>query len=238
MLKPRFKCHCSSIGAIMTNPQKKSDKISKTAQSVAEDWMNQALYDRKQSFSSKYTEKGNECEEDSIKFASEVYGWGDVSKNTETRQNEWFIGTCDVNRGVIGTDIKNSWSEKTFPLYNTEIPDKNYIWQGHGYGDLYGFEKFEVIYTLMDAPEWLIEQEASKQQRILRLDDLELELYQEVERKMTYSNLPNFLRIKKFDFDISLDMINEARCRVDVINEWIENETDFYELLNRKHGNI
>src|SRR5690606_22006230 len=120
MLKPRFKCHCSAIGNIMTNPQKKSDKISKTAQSVAEDWMNQALYDRKQSFSSKYTEKGNECEDDSIKFASEVYGWGEVSKNTETKQNDWFIGTCDINRGIIGTDIKNSWSEKTFPLYNTE----------------------------------------------------------------------------------------------------------------------
>lgn len=238
MLKPRFKCHCSSIGAIMTNPQKKSDPLSKTALSVVDEWMKISLYDRKQEFSSKYTEKGNECEDDSIKLASEVYGWGSVVKNTETRQNEWFIGTCDINRGVIGTDIKNSWSEKTFPLFETEIPNKDYIWQGVGYNDLYDFELFEVIYTLMDAPEWLIEQEARKQQRILRQDDLELELYEEVARKMTYSNLPNFLRIKKFEFERNEDLINYARCRVEVINNYIENNTDFYELLNRKYGNI
>lgn len=238
MLKPRFICHCSSIGDIMTNPQKKTDKLSKTAISVVETWMNENLYERKHEFSSKYTEKGNECEDDSIAFASKVYGWGEVKKNTETKVNNWFIGTCDVNMGVLGVDIKNSWSEKTFPLYQKEIPNKSYIWQLQGYADLFGFELLELVYTLMDAPEWLIEQEARKQQRILRLDDLELELYQEVKRKMTYSNLPDFLRIKKFDFERDFNMINEARNRVELVNDYIENDTDFFELLNRKYGNI
>ena len=238
MLKPRFKCHASSVGTIMTNPQRKSDTLSKTTISHVEQWMKECLYDRRQQFSNKYTEKGNECEADSIQFASEYYGWGSVSKNEVTKQNDWFIGTCDIDRTVIGGDVKNSWSENTFPLFSTEPPNKDYVWQLQTYADLYGFDKLELIYTLMDAPEWLIEQEARKQQRILRLDDLELELYEEVKRKMTYSDLPNFLRIKKFDFERNLDMINEARCRVNLINEWIEKETDFYTLLNQKYGYI
>lgn len=238
MLKPRFKCHASSIGTIMTNPQKKTDTLSKTTISHVELWMKECLYDRRQEFSNKYTEKGNECEDDSIQFASKVFGWCDVKKNEVKKENEWFIGTCDIDRQKIGGDVKNSWSENTFPLFADEPPNKDYVWQLQGYGDLYGFEKLELIYTLMDAPEWLIEQEARKQQRILKLDDLELELYEEVKRKMTYSDLPDFLRIKKFDFDTSLDMINEARCRVDLINHWIETETNFYELINRKYGNI
>lgn len=238
MLKPKFKCHCSSMGTIMTNPRSKSEKIAQTVKTHVTEWMNQALYDRKQEFSNKYTEKGNECEDDSILFASRVYGWGEVKKNTVKKENEWFIGTCDIDMGKIGVDIKNSWSEKTFPLHIAEIPNKEYIWQLQGYADLYGFESLELVYTLMDAPEWLIEQEARKQQRILRMDDLELELYEEVKRKMTYSNLPDFLRIKRYQFERDLDMINEARCRVEVINDWIENDTDFFELLNRKYGYI
>lgn len=238
MLKPRFKCHASSIGTIMTNPKGKTDKLSKTTIAHVELWMKECLYDRRQKFSNKYTEKGNECEADSIEFASKVYGWGDVKKNEVTKQNEWFIGTCDIDRVKIGSDVKNSWSENTFPLFATEPPNKDYVWQLQGYADLYGFEKLELIYTLMDAPEWLVEQEARKQQRILRLDDLELELYEEVKRKMTYSDLPDFLRIKKFDFKRDNDMINEARCRVDLINKWIEEETDFYTLINHKYGYI
>lgn len=237
MLKPKFKCHCSSIGIIMTNPKSKSNTLSQTTISHVEEWMKVALYDRKHNFSNKYTEKGNECEDESISFASNYYGWGEVKKNEETKENEWFIGTCDINRNIIGGDMKNSWSEKTFPLFQDEIPNKDYIWQLQGYADLYSFEKLELIYALMDAPEWLIEQEARKQQRILKMDDLEAELYEEVKRNMTYSNLPDFLRIKKYDFDRSFDMINQARCRVDLINDWIENETDFYGLLNKKYGN-
>ena len=238
MLKPRFKCHASSVGTIMTEPQRKTDKLSKTCISHVEEWMKEALYDRRQTFSSKYTEKGNECENDSIEFASKYFGWGDVKKNTEKRENEWFIGTCDINRNKVGGDIKNSWSEKTFPLFQNEVTNKDYIWQLQTYADLYSFDHLELIYTLMDAPEWLIESEARKQQCILRLDDLEAELYGEVKKSMTYSDLPDFLRIKKFDFDTDLDKINQARCRVDLINDWIENDTDFYEKLNRKYGNL
>lgn len=238
MLLPKFKCHCSAIADIMSNPQKKTDKISKTAITTVQKWMDEALYDRKQGFSSKYTAKGNEVEDDSIEFAARILGWKNAKKNTVKKENDWFIGTCDVDMGKLGADLKNSWSEKTFPKYSFDSHDKGYELQLQGYSDLYGFEGMQLVYTLMDAPEFLIEQEAKKKQYELRLEELDFELFEEVKRNMTYSNLPDFLRIRVFEFERNLDMINEARNRVNEINNWLLNDTDFYEKLNRKYGYI
>src|SRR5690606_6632735 len=110
MSSPVFKVHCSSIGSIMTEPRAKKDTLSATCKTYIESWMKEQLYSRRAGFRSKYTSKGNDCEPLSIDFASEYYGWGMVDKNTETKENEFLIGTCDLNLAKLIVDIKNSWS--------------------------------------------------------------------------------------------------------------------------------
>lgn len=228
----KFKVRCSQIGALMTNPRSKSEVLSVTTKTVAEEWMKQQLYDRYHSVKSKYTEKGNECELESIKLINKHYGWSGV-KNELFKENEYITGTCDVLLDNRIIDVKNSWSEKTFPLFDAELNDKAYFGQGQGYMELYGRDEFSVIYTLNDAPEHLIEREAWVKCRELGLDELDFEIYSEVQKKMTYSNLPNFLRIKRFDFTKDSEYIQAVNERVELVRNWIENETNFYELLNK-----
>jgi len=231
--KPIFKAHCSAIGKIMTNPRSKSDKLSATCISYVEDWMKEQLYDRRINFRSKYTAKGNDCEENSIDFASEYFGWGLVYKNTDTKENDYLIGTCDINLSAMIVDVKNSWSQKSFPLFDTKIPDAPYEWQGDGYMALYGKTSFKLLYTLMDAPEYLVEREARNRAWDLGMDDVEAELFDLVKSEMTYSNLPDELRIKSFDTVYDQKRIDAIYHRVEECREWIATETDFYSLYER-----
>lgn len=228
--KPIFKVHCSSIGKIMTNPRTKSEKLSKTCISHLEEWMKEQLYDRRINFRSKYTNKGNECEDASIEFASDYYGWGMVSKNTVTKEDDFIIGTCDVELSDTIVDIKNSWSQKTFPLFDTEIPADGYGWQGLGYLALYGKKRFQLTYTLMDAPGHLVEREARARAWDLGMEDVEAELYDEVLSEMTYSNLPDVIRIKSFYIDYDQDKVDAIKARVIECREYI-NQSGFYDLF-------
>lgn len=233
MTNPIFKVHCSSIGSIMTEPRAKKDTLSATCKTYIEAWMKEQLYERRSGFRSKQTSKGNDCEPASIDFASEYYKWGMVDKNTVTKENEFLIGTCDVELAKLITDIKNSWSEKTFPLFETVIPEPKYEWQGLGYMDLYKKPKFQLTYTLMDAPEYLIDREARVRSWELGMDDVDTELYNIVKEEMTYSNLHPDLRIKSFYTEFDQVKLESVYSRVIECRNWIETETDFYELYKR-----
>jgi hypothetical protein len=130
-------------------------------------------------------------------------------------------------------DAKNSWSENTFPLFDKELKNKSYFGQGQGYMSLYGAENFAVVYTLNDAPEHLIQKQAWYRTNELGLGEMTIDIYDEVKSEMTYSHLPIHLRLKRFDFAIDRQYIEDVNERVLLIRDWIENETDFYKLLNK-----
>ena len=235
MIKPIFKCHCSSIGAIMTNPRLKSESLSETAKTEAIKWMKSILYDRRISFYSDATDKGNHCEPESIALINTHYGYN-ATKNEIKKENDYLIGTCDIDLKDsynLIIDAKNSWSENTFPLFDKELKNKSYYGQGQGYMSLYDAENFAVIYTLNDAPEHLIQKQAWYRTNDLGLDEMTIEIYDEVKEEMTYSHLPIHLRLKRFDFAIDRQYIEDVNERVLLIRDWIENETDFYKLLNK-----
>lgn len=206
--------------------------LSETCKSEVVAWMKEQLYGNYHQFSSKYTAKGVLCEDESIQFAAKYYGWVMVKKNTERKTNEFITGECDVvlNKSIV--DIKNCWSDKTFPLMDTDIPVDGYGWQGLGYLDLWKKPDFQLTYTLMDAPELLVDQEARRKQYELGLDELEFELWEEVKRMMTFSHLHDDLRIKSFYVSMDRDLIESAYSRVEYIRKWIE-QIGFYELWAR-----
>ena len=235
MDKPIFKCHCSSIGAIMTNPKLKSESLSATAKGEAIKWMKSILYNRIISFYSDATDKGNHCEPESIELINNHYGFK-ATKNEIKKENDYLIGTCDIDLKDsynLIIDAKNSWSEDTFPLFDKELKNKTYFGQGQGYMSLYGAENFAVVYTLNDAPEHLIQKQAWYRTNDLGLDEMTIDIYDEVKEEMTYSHLPIHLRLKRFDFAIDRQYIEDVNERVLLIRDWIENETDFYKLLNK-----
>lgn len=223
-LSSPFIVRCSGIGQIMTNPRSKAEgQLSKTCLTYVHSWMKTLpeFYDREKNFRSKYTLKGNKCEQASIDFAAKYYGWGNVKKNTERATNSFMTGEADVVLIESIEDIKNSFSETTFPLFYNDIPIDGYGFQLQGYMELYNKPKSGLVYTLMDAPEEMIEREARARMYELGLDDLEAELYDEVQAEMTYSGLKDELRIKRFGLDRDRKIIELVSDRVDLINKYI-----------------
>lgn len=225
-----FKIRCSAIGQIMTDPRGASDKqngvLSKTAQSYCDNWIMEQLYNRKREFSTKYTEKGNIVEDNSIDFAAEMLGYPFLIKNETFYENEYICGTPDVlpiGENLV-IDMKNSWSWQTFPYLETELPNKDYYWQLQGYMMLTRRILSKLVYVLSDTPVNLIEKEAYYWCKNNGYDDLDMEIYNKFEKDMTYSDIPNELRIKTFDVPLNLLDTMKIIERVQQCRNYINNK--------------
>jgi len=211
----------------MTNPRS-GGGLSETCKSYLESWIKEQpeFYNRRHEIKSKYLDKGTDCETGSIELAARVYGWGLVSKNTERKANDYIEGECDLDLAELVADIKNSWSDKTFPLFDTEVPEKGYDQQLQGYMELWDKPAASLIYTLMDAPEYLVEREAKSRMYEIGLDEIPIELYDQVKAEMTYSHLPDKLRIKRFNIIRDRKFIESVNKRVGECRKWIASVVD------------
>jgi hypothetical protein len=237
-MKP-FKCRASAIGKITTLPRSKKDQeagiLSQTAQTYVKDWLKgqPELYNRRKKFSSKYTYKGNAVEDNSIDFAAEILGYPLLFKNEESFENDYIKGTPDVIVSDCVLDLKNSWSQDTFPIFYTDIPSKDYWWQGQGYMWLTDRKHYKLVYTLTDTPP---EQIASEARRYCYANYIDLDLYfdevyEEFEQNMTYSDVDPELKIKVFEFDRDEYAIKLVQDRVLACRGYVE---ELLKILN--HG--
>lgn len=222
-MKP-FKIRCSQIGSIMTMPRNKSDLISKTTQSFLEVWIKEQVYNRTKEFSSKYTEKGKECENIAIEFASKKLDIGMIFKNDKQFSNDYLTGEPDIILHDEVIDIKTSWDCFTFPLLDTECPNSNYYWQLQGYMALTGKQKARLVYVLIDTPRHLIDDEIRRQSWKMGFIDIPMEFEMEIINKMTYTEIPDDLKIKVFeiprnaaDIELIYQQVNKCREYIDSI---------------------
>lgn len=224
ILQNEFVIRCHAIALIMTEPRS-GKGLSVTCLDYVHKWIKSQpeFYNRVHQIDNKYLEKGLYCEPESIVFANRYYGWGGVEKNTIKGISEYIMGECDLLLPHTVDDIKNSWSDDTFPLFAKELPDVRYWWQMQGYMLLYNRKLASVIYTLMDAPDYMIEKEAWRQAREIGMEELEEEFYQEVKRNMTYSNFPDHLRVKRFFIHFDPEVIQRIIQRVIEIRLYIKN---------------
>ncbi|MFZ1514103.1 MAG: hypothetical protein WAT21_01825 [Saprospiraceae bacterium] len=215
----RFKIRCSAIGQIMKNGTDKKS-MGETAKSYVEQWIKEQLYSRKKEFSNKYTTKGLTVEQDAIDYISDVLEYGFLLKNEENLSNDFLTGTPDIILNNFIIDIKSSWDCFTFPLFEDELKNQDYFWQGQGYMALTGVETFRVIYVLMDTPEDIIFKEASSfcWKNNIELDD---EIILDFTEKMTYKNIPHELRTKTFEFKRDDNIIGSIYKRVEECREYI-----------------
>lgn len=218
----QFKIRASIAHSIMTNPRSKSEVLSQTAKSYCEQWVKEQIYSRSYEFTSKYTEKGTIVEDTAIDLIAEAYYNGALLiKNEDHFTNDFATGTPDVILKSEIIDNKSSWDCFTFPLFETEL-DKKYWWQMQTYMWLTGYDVAKVIYTLVDTPYHIIEREAKTFCYRNGMDELDLDVYNEFVKKMTYKNIPIENRTKMFTVERDNNAIDELKERVILCREYID----------------
>ena len=207
-----FKIRCSAIGKIMTNARSKTETLSKTTISFLEEWSKEQIYSRRKEIFSKYLDKGNAVEIESLDFIAKVLDYSNLVKNEESFENGFLTGTPDAILDDHIIDVKNSWDCFSFPLYFNSVPNKDYYWQAQGYMALTGIDKYKLIYTLMDTPEELIQREY--------FGDESTDLV-EFASKYKYSNIDYKYRIKVFDIYRNDEDIENIYNRVEECREYL-----------------
>ena len=141
-----LKIRCSALGKIMTNSRSKSEVLSKTCKTYLQELAIEEMYGIRKEFSSRYTDKGNLVEDESISLAQEVLDFGLMYKNEEHLNNDFLTGTPDVNTDTILLDVKSSYDATTFPFFAEDIPNKDYYYQLQGYMALCNKRKSVLAY--------------------------------------------------------------------------------------------
>jgi hypothetical protein len=212
----------SSIGDLMTESRSKSEKLSKTAKSYIQKVFKEREFGYYENINSKAIDKGIENEDEAIQLASEVLGWDFVIKNEEKYSNEYINGTPDVITKDLLADIKCSWNMGTFPIFEDEIPTKNYWWQLQSYMWLTGHSTSELVYVLTNTPEQIVEDEIRRMHWKLNKIDEDLDLREAVQSQHNFDHLPNNLRIKRFIVERDEQAIEQIKEKVELCRNYYE----------------
>jgi hypothetical protein len=196
-----FKGRASANGLLMTNPRSKSETLSETTKSYLQEWLKEQIYGVRNEISSKYMTKGIEMEDESINVYSIYDNLDFAIKNSKKFGNDFITGEPDLILDDKIVDIKTSWDCFTFPLFDTEVPNKNYYWQLQSYMALTGKENSELVYVLVNTPEHL---------QYSPLDCAD------------YSNLDLKYRVKIFKVERNEEDINRLYERVSECREYIK----------------
>jgi hypothetical protein len=206
----------------MTSPRTKGELLSETAKSYIQDLFKEKELGISKEFWSRYTDKGLQMEDEAIEFASQVLGWDFVVKNTERYNNDWITGEPDVITEHLLADIKCSWDGSTFPLFDSELKNKDYFWQMQGYMWLTGLEKAELVYCLMNTPHAIVEDEVRRAHWKANLIDEDLDLREAVQSQHNSDHIPNNLRIKRFIIEKDEEAIDKIKEKVELAREYYE----------------
>lgn len=222
-----FRVRCSTLGKVMTSPRSKSEILSQTAKTYVEEQVLLAKYGIVKTFNSRYTDKGNLVEDESIKLASEVLELGFILKNDEHFSNDWVTGTPDVNTANLILDVKSSWDATTFPFFATEIPTKDYYYQLQGYMWLTGKQKSLLVYCLVNTPLDMVQDEIRRAHWNANLLEESLDLIDEVQKRHNFDHIPDNRRVKVFEVERDDEVIEQIKERVELCREYYETLYNF-----------
>lgn len=210
-----LKIRCSALGKLMTAPRSKAETLSKTAKSYIQELVLEHKYEIKKEFSSKYTDKGLQCEDEAISLVNDVLGLGFIFKNEEHFNNEWITGTPDVNTDEILLDVKCSYEAHTFPFFEDEIPNSAYFYQLQGYMWLTNKTEALLCYCLVNTPIEIVEDEVRREHwKHFKIDE-DLEIREYVEKKHNFDHLPDLSKVKVFKVERDETVIWEIQNKVE-----------------------
>jgi len=159
----------SGLGQLMTEPRSKSEILSETAKTHLVDIYCSYHYGRREEITSKFLEKGNVREPNSLTLLSRKTG--KFLKQNETHlKNDYIMGTPDtyigesINKADEIFDTKTAWSLHTFMRAKFGKLNADYFYQGHAYMWLTGAQKHTVAYCLVNGTYEAIEDEKRRLQ--------------------------------------------------------------------------
>lgn len=212
-------------------------ELPEGAKSYVKSWVKEALYKRREQVKSKYISKGHDTEEQGFTSMAVQLKLGMVYKNEDFKENDFMMGTCDLDHEASDTvfDNKSSWSLDQFPMFETEIPSKDYEAQIQGYCHLWKRKRGAVVYTLNDIPidqlghlmkPWLSDDE--KQEEALNLIytrkawDAAKSRYFPSAKEVDFIEIPEKDRVKPFYFDYDPEFIADVQERVRLCRKYIQ----------------
>lgn len=204
---------------------KPSDKLPEGAKTYVKEWIKEQVYGRRKDISSKYLDKGNQCEDDALNMIMDEYGlpFG-YGKNTEWRENEHMTGECDlyIDKVDLIIDSKCSFDCYTFPLFKTELRvNDDYFYQGQIYMDLWKVKNYALCYVLTNTPDDIVKKEVEYKTKDLH--DFEKEQMRLlIEQSHKYDHVTMDKRIKRFDFTYDESVIQRIVARVELCREYIK----------------
>jgi len=220
-----MKIRCSALGRLMTAPRNKTELLSQTAKSYIQELVLEHKYGIKKEFSSRYTDKGLQCEDEAIALVNDVLGLGFIFKNEEHFQNDWITGTPDVNTNDILLEIKCSYEASTFPFFETEIPTPAYFYQLQGYLWLTGKTEALLCYCLVNTPLEIVEDEVRREHWKHKVIDEDLEIRDFVQKKHNFDQIPDNRKVKVFK-------VERDETIIWAIQEKVEEARIYYNLLS------
>ncbi len=239
---------CSATGNLMTEPRDKDAKargdLGETTKSYLKKLYREVRYNRRKEFTSKYTDKGNQVEEESITLYSRL-SKRFYKKNDERVTNPFLTGHPDIYTGLTIkqaeeiADTKSSWDLDTFPFPDDPI-NKDYKWQLTGYMALTGAKIARLVYCLIDTLiEMILDAQKKLAWRMKVIDETPeyLEAAAEIERNMTFSDIPMEERmieytIERNDDDILALYKKIKKCR-DYLNQLDEDYVEYFTRFSR-----
>lgn len=217
--------------------KKMNPELPEGAKSYCKQWVKETLYNRREQVKSKYITKGHDTEEDGFTAVCVQLALGMVYKNEEKRENDFLMGTCDLDLPKMDAvfDNKSSWSLDTFPMFETKCPNADYIAQIQGYMCLWNRSRGAVVYTLNDIDidqlghlmkPWQTDDE--KQEIAVNLiytNDAWVAAkarYFPAAKEINFVEIPEADRVKPFWFDYDPGFIAKVEERVKLCREYIQ----------------
>lgn len=217
--------------------KKLNPELPEGAKTYCKAWVKETLYKRREQVKSKYITKGHATEEQGFTSMAVQLKLGMVYKNEDFKYNDFMMGTCDLDHEPLDTvfDNKSSWSLDQFPMFEDEIPSKDYEDQIQGYMCLWSRSNGAVVYTLNDIDidqlghlmkPWLSDDE--KQAEALNLIytrkawDAAKSRYFPLAKEIDFIEIPEADRVKPFWFEYDEGFIRKVEERVVMCREYIE----------------
>jgi hypothetical protein len=223
-LTDNMKVELSNLIEKRDNPE-----LPKGAKSYCKKWLKKSLFGYSENWKSIVIDKGLAVEEDGINLVSEIYETK-LYKNEDWFENEFCKGTPDIIDSETVRDIKCSWDIFTFPMFDDELPKKEYWWQLQGYMWLLGIKKASLDYVLIDTPMPLVLMDLKKLyfQSGGVAEDWTPEKYELMYPNYRFDSIPKKMRVKSFVFEYQSWVEEHISFRVELCRKYIK------ELINNK----
>lgn len=217
--------------------KKLNPELPEGAKTYCKQWLKETMYKRREQSKSKYIDKGNATEEDGFTAMSIQLGLGMVYKNEEFRENDFMMGTCDLDLPKMDAvfDNKSSWSLDTFPMFETKCPNADYIAQIQGYMCLWKRSRGAVVYTLNDIDIDQLEHLMKPWQTDDEKQEIAINLiytkkaweeakarYFPAAKDLDFVEIPEKDRVKAFWFDYDPEFIAKVEERVKLCRKYIQ----------------